>query len=179
MVPEHWALYKCQSSNKTIRGSHVWQSSPSMWLLTDGNILEQFGLIFGEQAPFSVPVYSVRTWPFATCSVLPLQGCLHSLRVKDVVLISGFIFFFSYANGGCSLTWWGPNVALKMLITFDRWWELRVPGNFADGRCTTRLTSMSVWADGYCNKKHSSRKLCCRWLRIRTLIYINPPWFKV
>lgn len=65
----------------------------------------------------------------------------------------GVYIFFSYANGGCSVTWWGPNVALKMLITFDRWWELCVPGNSANGHCPTRLTSMSVWADGYCNKK--------------------------
>lgn len=91
----------------------------------------------------------------------------------------GVYIFFSYANGGCSVTWWGPNVTLKMLITFDRWWELCVPGNSADGHCTTRLSSMSVWADGYCNKKHSVMKLCCRWLRIRSFIFINPPWFKV
>lgn len=91
-----WVLGALQMSelSQNSQDLHVWQSSPSMWLLTEGNILEQFGLIFGKQVSFLVPVYSVWMWPFATCSVLPLQGCLHSFRFKDVVLISEFLGLF-------------------------------------------------------------------------------------
>lgn len=151
MVPERWALCKCQSSIKTIRDSHVWQSSPSMWLLTEGNILEQFGLIFGEQAPFLVPVYSVWMWPFATCSVLPLQGCLYSLRVNDVVLISGFGVFFMLMVDA-----WGLD-ELQMLL-----WRclLHLTGDedFVFQETQPVGTVPLDWLQGVCGPMHIVRK---------------------
>lgn len=79
-------------------GSHLQACGRSL----KGAFWNSLGWFLASRLPFLLPVYSVWLWPFAACRVLPLQACLYSLGVNDVVLISGGVFF--YPNGGCLMS---------------------------------------------------------------------------
>lgn len=71
----------CQCSIKTTRAFHVWQSSPSMWLQTKGNGLEQFGLIFAKKI-------------FPPSSQTPFFGtCLFPLKMTPHCTLWALVFF--------------------------------------------------------------------------------------
>lgn len=111
----------CQCSIKTTRAFHVWQSSPSMWLQTKGNGLEQFGLIFAKK----IFPPSSQTPFFGTC-LFPLKmtphceplfsSSLFTSRVNDVVLVSGCFD----ANGGCSVGGASCLMSSKCLAVAER-----------------------------------------------------------
>lgn len=129
---------------------------------------EHFGTVWGD-------FWRIGSFFLGTC-LFRLNATLHRtlsfpFRAVYALWKSTMLCWFRCvfdANGGCSGPWWAPNVALKMLIAFDRWWGLSVPGNSADGRCPAWPTPRCVWAPVYCYKKHSKMTIWCKWLRIRS-----------
>lgn len=74
---------------------------------------------------FLIPVYSFWKWPFLH-SVCPFPSGLFTLRVNDVVLISGCFD----ADGGCSggepVAWWAPNVQASLKDAYCFWQVMRL-----------------------------------------------------
>lgn len=146
------AFRNVSAQSKQQETFHVWQSSPSMWLQTKGNILEQFGLIFAKENFLSRSQATFFCYLFIPSECNPFFAHCVFFPFKAVYSESQWCCVDFDANGGCSVGGAHGLMSSKcsaqrflLLLTGDEAFVVeKIGGVLAEGACTRWLISRCV-----------------------------------